>query len=303
MRKIIILLLVLVFLLTACGVRNEKSEGTAANHSTSLVKQDASEKEESPPAENGTENKNENGGTESAGSEPRVIVRLVVPEGYTLARIAMTLEEMEICTVQEFIDAAQNGDYSMYPLVAAQQSNPNRCFALEGYLFPDTYEIYTDDTPESIIHKMLAHLESVITQQMRMDVEESGYTFDEVLALASIIEKEAFGREYMADISSTLHNRLAIKMRLQCDVTINYVEGAIKPFITGDIDRYNEHYNTYKCAAIPAGAICNPSIAAIEAVLNPSETDYLFFVTDSEKNYYFAATWEQHEQKVKDLGI
>ncbi|MDR2932670.1 MAG: endolytic transglycosylase MltG [Oscillospiraceae bacterium] len=228
----------------------------------------------------------------------RTVVTLTVPEGYTLPRIGMTLEDMGVCTAEAFIDAAQNGDFSMYSLVAAQKEDPDRCFKLEGYLFPATYEMYSDEPPETIIHRMLSHLEKTVSAEIRDMVDASGYTFDEVLTLASIIEKEAFGYQYMPDISSVLHNRLDTGMRLQCDVTINYVEGAIKPFITGDTERYNEHYNTYKCAGIPSGAICNPGLDAILAAVSPGETDYLYFVTDKDKNYHFSATWEDHEANV-----
>jgi cell division protein YceG involved in septum cleavage len=150
----------------------------------------------------------------------RETLTLLVPEGFTLARIGMTLEEMGVCTVWEFIDAAQNGDFSEFPLVAAQTPNPHRCFALEGYLFPDTYQFYLSDTPEMLIRKMLANTERKITDALRIVINESGYTVDEILALASIIEKEAFGPPYMNKISSVLHNRLDIGMMLQCDVTI-----------------------------------------------------------------------------------
>lgn len=242
-----------------------------------------------------------NGGSESAPLATRMTI--TVPEGYTLARIGMTLEEEGLCTTQQFIDATQSVDTSAFPLVAAQAADENRCFNLEGYLFPDTYEIYSTDPPEVIIRKMLEHTEQKITSDMRAQIERSGFTVDEILTLASIIEKEAFGHEQMPKISSVLHNRLDAGMQLQCDVTINYVEGAIKPFIDGDVDRYNEYYNTYKCGGLPAGAICNPSIDAIHAALNPAETDFYYFVTDQDSNYYYASTLAEHEENCRTAGV
>lgn len=232
---------------------------------------------------------------------PAEIVQLTVPEGYTLARVGMELEALGICSTMDFIAAAQSMDFSAYPLVAAQPADERRCFLLEGYLFPDTYEIYADDSPESIIHRMLANFETKLDSALREEIAASGYTVDQVLALASIIEKEAFGQEQMPLISSVLYNRLELGMRLQCDVTITYVEGAIKPFIAGDINRYNEHYNTFKCAALPAGPICNPGLAALQAALRPATTDYLFFVTDPDKNYYYAVTYEEHLDNIADI--
>lgn len=92
-------------------------------------------------------------------------------------------------------------------------------------------------------------------------------------------------------------------MKLQCDVTINYVEGAIKPFIDGDKDRFNSLYNTYKCPALPAGPICNPGLDAIKAAISPADTDYLFFLTDKNKNFLYAATYEVHLENIKTAGI
>lgn len=240
---------------------------------------------------------------EEAKAPETEILTLTVPEGYTLPRIAMVLEEMDVCTVESFIEAAQTGEFGDFPLVAAQAEDERRCFRLEGYLFPDTYQIYSTDTPDAIIRRMLDHTERKFTAELRQQVEASGFTADEILILASIIEKEAFGHGQMPLISSVLHNRLEQGMRLQCDVTITYVEGAIKPFITGDINRYNEYYNTYKCDALPSGAICNPGMDAIQAALAPAESDYLYFVTDKGQNYYYAETWEEHERNVANAGI
>lgn len=241
-------------------------------------------------------------GVDSSEAAP-LTFKLTIPEGYTLARIGMTLEEMGVCTAAEFLDAAQTGDYSAYPLVAQQAYDENRCFKLEGYLFPETYEFYTGATADDVIRTMLDHMESRITEDLRAEIAQSGYTFDQILTLASIIEKEALGAEQMPMISSVLHNRLAAGMQLQCDVTIKYVEGAIKPFIDGDIDRYNSYYNTYKCPALPAGAICNPSYDAILAALRPETSDYYYFLTDADGNYYYAATLEEHNANRATTGV
>ncbi len=229
-------------------------------------------------------------------------VRLTVPEGYTLARIGMTLEEEGVCTAAEFIGAAQALDVSGYPLLAQRAEHSGRAFALEGYLFPDTYEIYTSDTPEAILERMLRRTEQMFTPELRLLAGQSGYTADEILTLASIIEKEAMGRPQMAMISSVLHNRLNEGMPLQCDVTYIYVEGAIKPFIEGG-ERFAEYYDTYICPALPAGAICNPGLDAIHAALGPAESDYFFFVTDADANYYYAGTYEEHLQNIEKAGL
>lgn len=250
----------------------------------------------------GTSSESSAGSSSESSSQPPLTFTVTIPEGYTLARIGMLMEEKGVCTAAELIEASQTGDFSEFPLIAAIKENPNRCFRLEGYLFPDTYEFYTGVTPDRILSTILSHTEKKITSEMREAIASSGLTVDEVITLASIVEKEAYGAEEMPNISSVLHNRLAEKMRLQCDVTITYVEGAIKPFITGDVNRYNSYYNTYKCDGLPAGPICNPGLPAIQSVITPAKTEYLFFVTDKDKKYYYAKTLEEHNETVRKIS-
>lgn len=138
---------------------------------------------------------------------------------------------------------------------------------------------------------------------MYAQADKLGYTMDEIIAIASIIQKEADIIGEMNKVSSVIHNRLnASYNRLECDVTIHYLEKYVKPYLTEDKDKYNELYNTYKCYGLPAGPICNPGIAAIKAALYPEDTDYMFFVTDSDMNYYYAATYEEHLANCKKCG-
>lgn len=243
--------------------------------------------------------------TSDTPSQQPTTISLVIPEGYTLPRIGMRLEELGVCSVNEFLLAAQTVDFNEFVLVSQQESNPNRCYKLEGYLFPDTYEIYANEAPESIIRRLLSNNEKKINGNMRAQVEESEYTYDEILTIASIIEKEAYERNdqpvptEMPLIASVLYNRLEQDMPLQCNVTATYVKGAIDPFIADGFALYNDYYNTYHTQALPPGAICNPSLDAINAALNPAQSDYLFFVTDADKNFYYAATYEEHLENLK----
>ena len=169
----------------------------------------------------------------------------------------------------------------------------------EGELLPETYTYTRGTSRNEVIERAKNAMEKVKSEAWAN--RETGLplkNINEMMILASIIEKEAFGPTAMSNISSVLHNRLDAGMQLQCDVTIIYVEGAIKPFISGDVNRYNSYYNTYKCPALPAGAICNPGLAAIESALNPANTNYFYFVTDKNNNYYWAETWAGHEENV-----
>lgn len=235
--------------------------------------------------------------------ETQKTVRITFPEGSTFAQMAEKLEKNGVCTVQELMDVVNSYDYSKYPLVAAIPEDENRCFRLEGYLFPDTYDFLTNSDPEDVLGKMIRNTENRITDAYRARAKELGYTMDEILTIASLIQGEAGNPQEIGKVSSILHNRLKAGMKLEVDASINYVEKWIKPFIGGDINRYNSYYNTYKCAALPSGPICNPGIDWIKAALYPEDTDYLYFVNDANGNYYYASTYEEHQENCEKAGI
>ena len=305
MKRQLCIILAAMVMLIGCQSREaeESSESASASASQPSAPESSRSVPESSAAESSTVQESQPEEPASVAPAAPTVLTLVIPEGYTLARIGMLLEEKGVCTVGEFIEATQNFDSTGYVLLEGRQDDHRRCFTLEGYLFPATYEISTADSPDAIVRRMVNQSEQRLNRDLLMRIDQSGYSVDEIITMASIIEKEAFGHDSMRNIASVLHNRLFVGMQLQCDVTINYVEGAIKPFITGDINYYNSYYNTYKCAGLPAGPICNPGMAAIEAALNPTDTDYYYFVTDAEQNYYFAATWDEHQANVRAAGI
>ena len=235
--------------------------------------------------------------------ETQKTVRITFPEGSTFAQMAEKLEANGVCTVQELMGVVNSYDYSKFPLVAAIPEDENRCFRLEGYLFPDTYDFLTNSDPEDVLGKMIRNTENRITDAYRARAKELGYTMDEILTIASLIQGEAGNPQEIGKVSSILHNRLKAGMKLEVDASINYVEKWIKPFIGGDINRYNSYYNTYKCAALPSGPICNPGIDWIKAALYPEDTDYLYFVNDANGNYYYASTYEEHQENCEKAGI
>lgn len=233
----------------------------------------------------------------------REIVKITFPEGKTFAQMAEMLEAKGVCTKQQLLDTVNSYDYSYYPLLAAQPSNAHRCFRLEGYLFPATYEFYTNMKPQDVLGKFLRTSEQRITQEDRNRASQLGYSMDQILTIASLIQGEAGNLDELKKVSSVIHNRLKAGMKLQMDASINYVEKSIKPYITGDKNRYNSYYNTYKCSGLPAGPICNPGKQWITAALYPADTDYLYFVNDAQGNYYFASTYEEHKANCEKAGV
>lgn len=238
-------------------------------------------------------------------SEPApATVRITFPEGTDVVEAALKLEENGVCSKDEFISAV-NDTASDNKFIQSITNPEERPYLLEGYIFPDTYDFYIGEGGQAALGRFLKNTEAKLTDDMYARADELGMTMDEVITLASIIQKEA-SPEVMAKVSSVLHNRLESPSypRLQCDATYLYLKDSVKPYLGEEnADRYDKFYNTYDCFGLPSGAITNPGIAAINAALYPEDTDYFFFVTDSNGNYYFAKTYAEHLENCKTAGL
>lgn len=236
-------------------------------------------------------------------------VRVTFPEGYTAKQIAERLEENGVCSAKDFMALVQGQYYSSltYRFIPGIENTENKAFVLEGYIFPDTYDFYKGESAENALSRFLKNTDAKLTEEYHLRADELGFSIDEIITLASIIQEEAGDPEEMPLVSSVLHNRIKSSDygKLQCDVTINYVNDCIidSGYITGDTEKYKELYNTYKCDGLPAGPICNPGIDAIKAALYPADTNYYFFVTDKDWNYYYAETYSEHQQNCRNVGL
>ncbi len=231
---------------------------------------------------------------------------VTIPEGYNALEIAQLLEEKNVCTGQEFLDALNNKDFSNYEVIAAMNSE-GRYYKLEGYLFPDTYNFYEGEELESVIGKMINNFQNRISSQTWNMGEERGMTKDQVVILASIIQAEAADTSDMFNVSSVLHNRLDFGAeydiyRLECDSTMHYPyrnAGAIPE--SGALP--NAGYSTYELDGLPPGPICNPGAEAILAAVRPNESSYLYFChADDGTAYYATNSWE-HEENLYAAGL
>lgn len=236
------------------------------------------------------------------GSGQRETVRVTITEGMTLTQIFKKLEANGVCSFDDLMKTAESYDYSYYPLIAARPSN-TRAFKLEGYLFPNTYDFYKNEKPQDAIGRFLRVGEKYITSQDRAKARAMGYSMDQILTVASIIEKEGANPNEVRKIAAVIYNRLEAGMQLQMDSGIYYIERSVKPYISGDINRYNSLYNMYKCKGLPAGPICNPGARTINAALDPADVNYLYFCHDSSAKYYYADTYEEHLENLKKAGI
>ncbi|WMJ23737.1 endolytic transglycosylase MltG [Paludicola sp. MB14-C6] len=285
---------------TSSQMESSSSEVSSTTSSQAPSSNKSSSTKSAPTTATSNNSKN---ATSAVSSQPVQTVRVTFPEGTTMAKAFDTLEAKGVAKQKELFQTAGSVDFSAYSVVNEIKPASTRCFLLEGYLFPSTYDFYVNEKPESVIRKMLNVSNKRITQAYKDRAAQLGYTMDEMITLASIIQKEAHVTKEFTRVSSVFHNRLKAGMKLQSDVTIKYVEGAIKPYIDGDTNRFNSYYNTYKCKGLPAGPICNPGISAIEAALNPESTNYLYFVNDTAGNYYYAATYEEHQQNCQTAGV
>ena len=229
-------------------------------------------------------------------------VTLTFPEGYTVSQIAEKLEKYEVCSQTAFFATVRDVDFSTeYTFIAQMDNKDKRYQVLEGYLYPDTYEFYIGENASSVIRKFLDNFKNKWTDEYQAQADKLGMSVDDVITLASIIEKEAYGADQMPLVSSVFHNRLnksGIYPTLGSDATKEYVSEYISKSVTNssELSVYQKNYDTYKCEGLPVGAICNPGNDAINAALYPASTGYYYFLHDNDKKIYLAATDAEHNQ-------
>ena len=241
-----------------------------------------------------------------AGNEARRVTRFTIPEGYTASEIAQALFEAGILEDQEeFLALCKDGTLLSVSYLDPLLNVSDRRFALEGYLFPDTYEVYEDAAAADILKKMLNRFAVVFTEQDARRAKELDLTTDQVMTLASMIEREAGAAEDFARVSAVFHNRLRQDMALESCATLSYALGVKKYTFTESELATVSPYNTYRNKGLPVGPICNPGRAAIQAALYPDEDylnqGYLYFCNMNPKQtnqLVFARTYEEHRRNV-----
>lgn len=224
------------------------------------------------------------------GNPARKTVKFTIPEGMEVEDIADRLVKLGILdSKDEFLDLCKTGEsFSEYSFInAILQSNDaaDRKYALEGYLFPDTYEVYTDSSAKSIIAKMLIRFNEVFNDEYIARAQELDMSVDDVVTLASMIEREAKTADF-AKVSAVFHNRMDDGMRLQSDAPLKYIFNTENVLdFTSDQMAVDSPYNTYNVDGLPVGAIDNPGNNALYAALYPDEEfmedGYLYFVLKS----------------------
>ncbi|MGN0991168.1 MAG: endolytic transglycosylase MltG [Candidatus Ventricola sp.] len=243
-----------------------------------------------------------------SGDGKPLTARITIIPGWTVEDIADYLVESKILkNTDEFLSLCAAGEtYSGYYFIEdmlGTDDSDQRIYALEGYLSPNTYEIYTSSSADTIIKRLLSQTEAAYSLSYDERAQELGMTMDEVFTLASMIEKEAKTADF-AKVSAVFHNRLKRGMTLGSDVTVKYASGSEKMVLSGSDLSVESPYNTYTRKGLPVGPICNPSMDAVVAALYPDEQylaqKYLYFCSKDPDSgeLYFSKTQAEHDAAV-----
>ena len=244
-------------------------------------------------------------------------VRVTIPEGTTAIAIAQKMEAAGLCSAEDFLKEANEGDFSKYTFWQyVPDDAPDRFMKCEGYLFPDTYEFLKDDTVHNYVATFYAQFDVQITEEMYAELEKQDMTLPELITLASFVQEEA-GNSQDSNVAQVFRNRLAdgspyprlqsnTSSHIQSDDDNNYLWNWVAPYY-GGWDKIPENivaaYDTYSCTGLPAGPISNPGLAAIKAALTPEPDEAAknayFFVTDLKGSYYYAHTLSEHNANCK----
>lgn len=246
--------------------------------------------------------------------QKRESVRVTIPEGFTVEKIAALLEEKNICTAEEFCRAVNEGEYDYdfireLPTVEDNPAIANRVYRLEGYLFPDTYDMFTNSTGEEAVTKMLDNFNVRVNASVKAAIKAKGLTVHEVIVLASIVQGEVADSQDMLKVARVLINRLnnpSTYPRLECDSTRTYAKN-LQSNVNG-IPVVLDAYDTYVCEGLPVSAIGNPGLETIRAVISPSTDATVkkcyFFATDTSTGItYYSQTYAQHVNICKKYHI
>ncbi len=232
-------------------------------------------------------------------------VRLTFPEGWSVAQIFQKIEKYGVCEAEKLY---ANLDIvgGQYGFVSDIEADGGRYLTCEGYLFPDTYDFFVGESPSSVLKKLFNNFESKWADDYSERLKELGMTMDEIIIIASIIQREAKDGSQMKDISSVIHNRLEDAVNfpnIQMNSTTDYVTSlkGYNLFSDSYYAIYLDRYNTYKATGLPPGPICNPGRTAINAALYPSDTNYYFFCHDKSGNVYYAETAQEHAQNTSKV--
>lgn len=225
--------------------------------------------------------------------------RFTIPEGFTVKQVAQRLDEAGKADQEAFLELACN--YREHGSFEPLEEAPEELYCdLEGYLFPDTYEVSEDVTEEELLELMLSRFRGVFNDEYRSRAEELGMSVHEAVTLASLVEREARVADEQPLIAAVFHNRLQTETMpfLQSCATVMYALGEVKTHLTYRDLEVDSIYNTYRRPHLPPGPIASPGQKALDAALYPADVNYLYFVykEDGSGEHYFSTTLQEHNR-------
>lgn len=232
------------------------------------------------------------------------MIRFTIPEGFTVEQMADRLAEQRIADKEAFLNLAKTPAGFHNALLADLPEGSELNYKLEGYLFPETYELKKGSTEADIVQRMFEETENRLDQipNFREKLTQRGVDLNELMTVASLVEREVVVDSERALVAGVIYNRLAKGMKLEIDATVQYLLGKPKErLLHSDLRSVDSPYNTYLYEGLPPGPIAAPSLKSIEAALEPKESEYLFYVTkkDGSGEHLFAKTYKEHLKNIE----
>lgn len=244
------------------------------------------------------------------GAEEAGMLKVTVNEGLTVDQIAEVVADSTSYSAEDFLNLMSNQEFlaqlvQQYPILTDSYNNPNVRYVLEGYLFPATYDVAQGETLESLVTQMVDKTNEVLSKY-QADIDASSYSLQDIMSIASLVEKEGQTTEDRKLIAGVFYNRLEQGMPIQSDISVLYALGTHKEMVTYDDLEVDSPYNLYTNAGLPPGPMNSPSEDAIAAALEPTDNDYLYFYANLKTGeVFYTDDYEQHQawaQEYEETG-
>lgn len=222
--------------------------------------------------------------------------RFTIPEGWNVEQIATGLANKGIVDKMKFLQEVNKGDFTDFAFVKSIPNKQGRKYRLEGYLFPETYEVKKGASEHEVIAKMLSQFQKEVKPEWTAQLQKRNISLDDAVTLASIVEREVVVDEERPVVAGVFFNRIRDNWMLQSCATVQFILGKQRDRITFDDLKIESPYNTYLNPGLPPGPIASPGRASLAAVVQPANHDFFFFVTkkDGTSGHYFSRTLEEH---------
>ncbi|WP_145408157.1 endolytic transglycosylase MltG [Paenibacillus xylanexedens] len=233
---------------------------------------------------------------------PEEMVKFTIPEGYTVLQMADKLSEEGIVDREEFIKLANDPSAFDVEIIKDVPVDEELRYVLEGYLFPETYELKKDSSTHDVMQRMLEEFQTRVNSipDLEKELQEKNLSLHELLTIASLVEREVVVDAERPLVAGVIYNRIHQDMKLEIDATVQYLLDKPKARLLFKDLKVESPYNTYLNKGLPPGPIASPSLPSIQAALQPEASEYLFYVTkkDGSSGHLFAKTYKEHQQNI-----